>query len=1131
MSANSLVHPDKERLIAFGLGKLDLDDAVDIETHLNECDDCCDTLLSLKDDTFIGLVRESADSVLDRPVQGCDSISTTTAPFPSQTAGALDLVPRELAAHPRYQVLELIGKGGMGLVFKAEHKLMNRTAALKVINPKLISDEEAVRRFRREVQAAARLAHPNIVAAYDAEQAGDVHFLVIEYVDGINLSEVIAQTGALEISKACDYVKQVADGLQHAHAKGMVHRDIKPHNLMVNSEGQIKVLDFGLATFAMSASEVANASSNNSDKLSHVTTSGTMMGTPDFISPEQAGDCRAADIRSDIYSLGCTFYYLLTGRPPFNAGTAIERVKAHANVEPKPIDEIRSDIPPELAAIVRRMMAKDPSSRFSTPSEVADALVPFTTGGQRTQEQPPSVTPQPRTSGNRWVPRTKRLVAAAFAGGLAVAAAIFFIQLQKTTIRFEVNDPNLSVSFGQDSITVKDADRQFTVIPGAKQRFTIKNKEDGTELEMDTLTLNKGQKVALKIDVIEGQVRVEPSDGSISIGKSESATQSVDAWVERLTGLREHMETAFAVGPELLLLDPDKGLEIVQKAWPQIKIPEVKTGILKAFAFSKPLQPKKHPKVLQVLDLGMRDSDPEIHSYAAAYVKEFSKEDFGGNDKAYASWYSGFGSKSPEEVLQLSQSRVTEGLANQLADFENAMRKGDMKEAQNLAGQLGEIGSPIAIPTLIGAIEADNSYDTVYGVGYFALGQITDVAYSPYHDGAWWRRWWEKNKSRYPKEVQQREIPEFPKTANGKDYKPLPENMDTLEGKLAYFKQIETKGPTTMWDWAGQVATHKDPSAIPFMIGVIEADNTYETVYGVGYFGLGRLTGVQYSESHNGAWWRKWWEENKSKYPKDVQAIEIPDVRAQFVAMKKAAKAADDPQKDIADIPVKDLHVGDNKNMRYFLIGPRKEAEAPESGYKLVVVMPGGDGSADFNPFIRRMFKYAMNNDYLVVQPVAFKWKPNQQIVWPTRKNKVDGQKFATEDFVEAIIRDVEAKYKVDKKAVYTLTWSSSGPAAYAIALAKDTPVTGSYIAMSVFHPDSLPPLAAARGRAFYIEHSPEDQVCPFDQAKQAEESLKKEGANVQFNTYEGGHGWHGDIFTNIHNGVKWLEEQTAKDK
>lgn len=1129
MSASSLTHPDKERLIAFGLGKLDLDDAVDIETHLNECDDCCDTLLNLKDDTFIGLVRQSADSILDRPVADGHFNSTTTAPFPSLPAADLDLVPGELRDHPRYQVLELIGKGGMGLVFKAEHKLMNRTVALKVINPKLIRDDEAVRRFRREVQAAARLAHPNIVAAYDAEQAGDVHFLVMEYVDGINLSEVIAQSGALEIATACDYVKQVADGLQHAHAKGMVHRDIKPHNLMINSEGQIKVLDFGLATFAMTASEEANASSKDHEQLSHVTTLGTMMGTPDFISPEQAGDCHSADIRSDIYSLGCTFYYLLTGRPPFNAGTAIERVRAHAKVEPKPIEAFRSDIPPTLAAIVRQMMTKDPAARYSTPAEVADALVPFTTEGQRIQQQPSSAAPQPLVSGRRWVPRTKRLVAAAFAGGLAVAAAIFVIELQKTTVRFEVNDPNLSISFGADSIAVKDGDRHFTVVPGTEQRFVIK--QDGKDLETDTFTLDKGQKVALKVDVVQGQVRVVPSDGSIVVGKSESASQSVDAWVERLIGLRDHMQTAFAIGPELLLLDPDKGLEIVQKAWPKIKVPEVKTGLLKAFAFSKPLHPKKHPKVLQVLDLGMRDSDPEIQSYAAAYLKEYSKEDFGGNDKAYASWYAGFGAKSPEDVLQLSQSRVTEGLAKQLAEFESAMQKGDLRDAQRLAGEFGDIESPIAIPTLIGAIDADNSYDTIYGVGYFGLSRITDVDYSPYHDGAWWRRWWSNNKRRYPQAVQQREIPEFPLTANGKTHKPFPADMDTLQGKLAYFSQLQNNGPTTLWDWAGQVATHKDPSAIPFMIGVIDADNTYETVYGVGYFGLGRLTGVKYSESHNGGWWRNWWAENKSKYSKEVQDLKIPDVRVQMAAMKKAAKAADDPLKDVADIPVKDLHVGDNKNMRYFLIGPRKEAEAPESGYKLVVVMPGGDGSADFNPFIRRIFKNALNNEFLIVQPVAFKWKPNQQIVWPTRTSKIDGQKFATEDFVEAIIRDVEAKYKVDKKAVYTLSWSSSGPAAYAIALAKDTPVTGSYIAMSVFHPDSLPPLAAARGRAFYIEHSPEDQVCPFDQAKRAEESLKKEGANVQFNTYEGGHGWHGDIFSNIRNGVKWLEQQTVKDK
>jgi serine/threonine protein kinase/predicted esterase len=1124
MPANSPAHPDKQQLMAFGLGKLDPPHTVEIEAHLNECSTCCDTLLSLQDDTFIGLVRQAAQLPAD---ESDGSTATPTVSLPGQSASMAEMVPRELADHPRYRVLKLAGKGGMGLVFTAEHKLMGRTVALKVINQQLISNEEAVERFRREVQAAARLTHPNIVTAYDAEQAGDVHFLVMEYVDGVNLSEVIGQGGPLEIGLACDYVRQIADGLQHAHAKGMVHRDIKPHNLMVNSSGQVKILDFGLATLAMSAGEETKVLPARRDDASYVTRLGTMMGTPDFISPEQAGDCRAADIRSDIYSLGCTFYYLLTGRAPFNTGTALERVKSHANSEPTPIETIRRDIPNQLAMIVRRMMAKDPAQRYQSPAEIADALASF--AADTNEKSPAKVAPQLQAIGRRKRPLTKLLVGAAFAGALAIVGAIFFAELQKTTVRFEVNDPSLSISFGADSIAVKDADREFTIAPKSEQRFTIK--KDGTELETDTFTLNKGQKIALRIDVVKGRVRVTPSDGSVVVGQAEDPVQSVDVWVERLKELREHNQTAFVIGPGILYIDPDKALEAVQKAWPQITIPEVKTGILKVFAFSKPLSPKKHPRVLQVLDLGMRDADPEIRAYAASYVEEYSGINFSSDDKAYAAWYEQNGQKPLREIEQGKAAKVAEVSLSLLGNLESAMHKGDVGEVQQLAAKLGESRSPAAIPTLIGVIDADNSYDTVYGVGYFGLNKITGVEYSPYHDGAWWRRWWDTNKSRYPKDVQDRPIPNFPKTAHGKTYKPFPEDMDTLAGKLANFSQLENNGPVTYFDWANQVAAHKDPAAIPFMIGVIEADNTYNTIYGVGYYGLSKLTGVKYSESHDGAWWRNWWAENKSKYSQEVQQLEIPNVRAQLAAVKKNAKAAEDPAKDVADIPVKDLRAGGNKNMRYFLIGPRKDVEAPKSGFKVLVVMPGGDGGADFNPFIRRIYQNALNDEYLIVEPVAFKWRPNQEIVWPTRTNKVDGQRFATEDFVETIIRDVETKHKIDKKAIYTLSWSSSGPAAYAIALAKDTPVTGSYIAMSVFHPTSLPPLASARGRAYYIEHSPDDQVCPFDQAKQAEESLKKEGANVQFNIYDGGHGWRGDVFGRIRTGVKWLEQQSAANK
>ncbi|MDM8007624.1 MAG: M56 family metallopeptidase [Phycisphaerae bacterium] len=230
---------------------------------------------------------------------------------------------------------------------------------------------------------------------------------------------------------------------------------------------------------------------------------------------------------------------------------------------------------------------------------------------------------------------------------------------------------------------------------------------------------------------------------------------------------------------------------------------------------------------------------------------------------------------------------------------------------------------------------------------------------------------------------------------------------------------------------------------------------------------------------------------------------------------------------DIADMPVLDLTAGGNEKMRYFLIGPRPDERVSAAGYKLLIVLPGGDGRAHFNPFVCRIFKNALPAGYIVAQPVAFRWTPDQQIVWPTRMNKVPGQQFATEDFVEAVIKDVRSKHKVDDRCVFTLSWSSGGPAAYAISLAENSPVTGSFVAMSVFRPDQLPSLDRAKGHAYYIYHSPDDRVCSYRMAQQAENMLKEKVAAVTLKTYPGGHGWKGgDIFGSIRTGIEWLERQ-----
>lgn len=357
-------HPSHEQLSAYNCGQLPPDEAVLIETHISDCEPCCETIVGLSsDDTFIRLLKESRQLQTDETVDVSATAATTSA----------QEVPAPLAGHPRYEIVGLIGRGGMGDVYKATHRKMERTVALKVINRGLVQKTEVVDRFHREVRAAAQLSHPNIVTAFDADQADDFHFMVMEYVDGVDLSQTVKDRGALPVAEACEYIRQAAIGLQHAHEQGMVHRDIKPHNLMVTADGTVKVLDFGLASLAPEAVPDVETVEARGD----LTAAGAIMGTPDFISPEQADDARKADIRSDIYSLGATLYFLLSGQPPFADGSVMHKLKSHAQAEPEPLESLRDDVPRELVAVVTKMTAKDPDERYLTPREVADALESF----------------------------------------------------------------------------------------------------------------------------------------------------------------------------------------------------------------------------------------------------------------------------------------------------------------------------------------------------------------------------------------------------------------------------------------------------------------------------------------------------------------------------------------------------------------------------------------------------------------------------------------------------------------------------------------------------------------------------------------------------------------------------------
>lgn len=271
-------------------------------------------------------------------------------------------------------LLEKIGEGGMGEVFKALHRRMRRLVCIKILRPTLVDSPYAVRRFQREVQAAAQLSHPHIVTAFDADEEGGVHFLVMEYVEGLDLGTRVARQGPLPVADVIRYIAQAAIGLEYAHSKGIVHRDIKPGNLLLDSLGVLKVLDMGLARI----DDPPEAGSDPSDgSVESLTRENQIVGTVEYMSPEQADDTGRVDRRSDIYSLGCTMFRLLAGYPPYQAESPIKVLMAHRLREIPSLQAVRPEVSDELEAIYLKMVAKSQADRYQTMAEVLRALQPL----------------------------------------------------------------------------------------------------------------------------------------------------------------------------------------------------------------------------------------------------------------------------------------------------------------------------------------------------------------------------------------------------------------------------------------------------------------------------------------------------------------------------------------------------------------------------------------------------------------------------------------------------------------------------------------------------------------------------------------------------------------------------------
>jgi serine/threonine protein kinase len=445
-----------------------------------------------------------------------------------------------------YVLLEKLGEGGMGVVFKARHWKLGRTVAVKLIRKQRLDNRNVVRRFLREVRSVAALNHPNIVRAFDADEVNGTVLLVMEYVRGTDLARLVKKNGPLPAGQACEYIRQAALGLQHASERGIVHRDIKPHNLLLNGEpgasatgGTIKILDMGLARFRPGQGEEESGSA--------LTGIGAVVGTPDYIAPEQSLESHEVDIRADLYSLGCTFYFLLTGQPPFSGGTGIAKLLRHQLEEPTPVTSLRSDVPAEVAGVVRRLLVKKPADRYQTPAELVAVLEGPASrererpeGGARTpvagnpSEATPATGEPPGATGESlgdfgwddtaveslWrlqqASAHRRLLRPILAGGgmlLVLLAGLGFLLWQatrpvpvpvvaaKAKLVLDSDVPNLRVRVAQGEDYRADLNDRETAaeLEAGTYSLSLVNAPDGVSLDAEQVTLAPGGRVTVRV--------------------------------------------------------------------------------------------------------------------------------------------------------------------------------------------------------------------------------------------------------------------------------------------------------------------------------------------------------------------------------------------------------------------------------------------------------------------------------------------------------------------------------------------------------------------------------------------------------------------------------------------------------
>ncbi|MBI2809087.1 MAG: protein kinase [Planctomycetes bacterium] len=427
-----------------------------------------------------------------------------------------------------YCIESLLGCGGMGEVYLAHHTKLNRRVAIKVLPDDLAKDPVAIKRFQRSVQLLARLdPHPNLAWAMDAGEQDGLHFLVMEHVAGQNLKTVVQREGPLKVDRACAIIRQAALGLDHAHRARIIHRDVKPSNLILADDGMVRLIDFGLARHHLIA--------RTKDGDSSLTQIGAVLGTLDYLAPEQALDPRCADARSDLYSLGCTFYFLLSGAPPFADRDPFKKVVAHAFETPAAIQSLRADVPAAVAEVVHRLLAKTPKDRYPSARALIDALdsLNFSPPGARQTSQ----------GNRRWLGVALVVLALSFLPlAYLFGPQVNRIATNKGELVIETDEANIEVTIKQDGAAIIDpTTRRRIDLTVGDYEIELSGAKEGFQLSAKQFTLTRGGRAIVKV-WWEPPVSRQPKNkvrNPLDIPRLPTSRAAVvdDAWLKRIASL------------------------------------------------------------------------------------------------------------------------------------------------------------------------------------------------------------------------------------------------------------------------------------------------------------------------------------------------------------------------------------------------------------------------------------------------------------------------------------------------------------------------------------------------------------------------------------------------------------------